>query len=140
MKSKIVLVLFFFLGFIVHAFFFPDFLYDGWRYFQKQPENVFKNTIPNAARPTDATPFITSIDYENQIFSKRNVQIHLGNYLAITNMQKDHSMWLESDNPYLNTGRAYSYYERVQVRLDTKGIYHVTDKLNPSQTITISVK
>lgn len=140
MKQSIVFVLLFTAGFLVHALFFPDVLYDALHTFQEVNTKIPQKEVVKNDDGEEKTSFFTYINYDGSSFDKRNVNIKLGNYLAITNMSREKGMHLESDNPLLQTGRSYGYYERVQTRMDEVGIYHVLNKLNPQATIKIIVR
>jgi hypothetical protein len=137
MKKNIILsVLFFGIGFLTHAFFFPDMLSNGIA-------DVSNIVIPNTSpTPQDqgSHSFMTEIDYNEGHFSRHNITVDIGSYVLITNQSKNHLMWLISNNPLLATVRGYGESEKVRVRLDTKGQYVVGDKNAPQERLVITVK
>lgn len=141
MPKALLLILVFTLGFLVHAFFFPDFLYNGLR----QALNIYnpqsakllgvqteKNTQPQYQ-------FMTYVNYNNGRFDPASVTIKRSYYLAITNMSKKEQMWLVSDHPLLNTKRGYAESERLQTILYEVGSYKVSNKLSPGPLLNVIV-
>jgi hypothetical protein len=99
-------------------------------------------TIQDAVVPSADTesniPGNVDIIYLDGKFTPSEAVIAVGRWVTITNKTDSH-MWLSSDNPWLSTSRGYSRSERVRVRMDDVGTYHVTNKNNLNATITIRV-
>lgn len=127
-------------GFFVHAFFFPDFFYDGISSFQKSSSKIVPTVAPQVEDNSQKIQFFTYINYDGQKFDKRNVIIRLGNYLVVTNTSSSEGMLLESDLPIFNTGRPFGLSETVQSRLDIPGMYYIHNTLKPSATINVIVR
>ena len=135
-RNLIFFALFFGLGFLTHALFFPDVLANGFTDFSSI-------VIPNTSPTQTAGPqynFETTITYDGDHFSRHNIIIGVGNYLIIQNVAKQHPMWLLSNDPQLTTVRGYGDSEKVEQRMDTAGKFVVEDKNNPQEKILITVK
>lgn len=74
--------------------------------------------------------FITYIDFEDGFFSKANVTIRPGDYLAVTNKSSEVQMWLVSTVSALMTPRGYAEGERLQTTLNEVGRFIVTEKIS----------
>lgn len=124
-------------GFLTHALLFPDFLANGVTII---PKELGPGITPTPT-PFELHTFMTKIDFDGEHFSRHNVTIEVGSYIIITNTNPNNQlMWLTSNNPQLATSRGYGQSEQVNVRLDTKGEYLVSDKNNPEERLLISVK
>src|SRR6185437_13591585 len=136
-RNLILFCLFFALGFLTHALFFPDILANG---FTDLASIVIPIPTPTQAAGGQQYAFQTTITYDGTHFSRHNVAIHVGNYLSIKNNAKQSLMWLVSNDPNLATDRGYGESEQVKERMDTLGQFAVEDKNNPSEKIVITVK
>ena len=136
MKKNIFLsLLFFVLGFLVHSFFFPDFLANGI-------SDVEKIALPdaNTTQNGNQQAFETKISFDGDRFSRHNIAIEVGSYLIITNTSPTKGMWLIATTQLLSTKRSYAESEAVRVRLDDRAQYVVADKNNPQEKLVITVK
>ena len=135
MRFLLGLIIAFTIGFFVHAFFFPDYFYNGLAELTKK--NV---TSANPVLPTGAPDqFFTYVTYSNGKFRPGKVTIKRSDYLAITNLNKIDRMWLVSDNKLLNTGRDYAESERLTVMLNELGTFTVLEKNNPAALLSVTV-
>ena len=140
-KSIFLSILFFALGFLTHAFFFPDVLVNGLNALlpQDTASPQVNTTVQNQNNNNSA--FMTEITYDGERFSRHNVTIEVGNYLTITNTSKENKlMWLYSNNKQLTTKRGYGESEQLKVRMDERGAFAVIDKNNPQEKLIITVK
>ena len=135
-KNIILFGIFFGLGFLTHALFFPDVLVNG---FTDVSSIIIPNTSPTPAGDVNST-FLTKITYDGKRFSRHSLVIPPESYVKIENINKDSLMWLISNNPALATPRGYAYTETINDRLDKRGTYVVEDKTNPQERIVITVK
>lgn len=136
MKKTILLsFLTFVLGFLTHAFIFPDFLANG-------VTDVSRVVLPapSAAPAQETQPLVTKITFDGKDFSRTNITVEFSRYLQITNTSKETLMWLTSNYPELTTERGYGETEAVSVRMDKRGQFVVADKNNPSERVVITVK
>ncbi len=135
MRFLLGLTIAFSVGFVVHAFFFPDVLYNGLAMFTK------KNFGEPAVAPTTEpdNQFFTYVNYRDGKFRPGKVTIKRSNYLAITNLNPDEFMWLVSDNKLLNTGRGYAESERLTTILNELGSFTVTEKNRPEAILSVTV-
>lgn len=137
MKKGIFLsILFFALGFLTHALFFPEFLANGLS--SVVPDPVVNTSVQTQTNENNA--FMTNIDFDGENFSRHNITIEVGSYLTITNTSNDKLMWLFSNNKQLTTPRGYGQSEQIKVRMDERGAYAVIDKNNPQEKLIITVK
>ena|SRR5258708_3702576 len=136
LKKLLLFGIIFILGFLTHAFFFPDFLING---FSDISAITLPNTSPTPGQDVNST-FFTKITYNGSHFSRHALIVPIDSYVMIENMSTDSRMWLLSNNPLLATQRGYSYTEAIRVRIDTKGSYVVEEKNNPQEKILITVK
>jgi hypothetical protein len=136
-RKLILFAVFFGLGFLTHALFFPDVLANG---FTDVASIVIPIPTPTQAAGGQQYSFQTTITYDGAHFSRHNIAIASGNYLAIKNIAKQNLMTLVSNDPNLATGRGYGEAEQVKERMDTAGQYVVEDKTNPQEKIVITVK
>ena len=136
-RKLILFAVFFCLGFLTHALFFPDVLANG---FTDVASIVIPVPTPTQAAGGQQYSFQTTITYDGAHFSRHNIAIAVGNYLAIKNIAKQNLMSLISNDPNLTTTRAYGESEQVKERMDTIGQFAVEDKNNPSEKIVITVK
>ncbi len=137
MKKNIILsIIFFFLGFLTHAFFFPDILSNGIT-------DVKNIAIPNLT-PTGGgqqnDPLITKIGFDGEQFSRHNVTIGFTRYIQIVNTSENTLMELQSTAKELTTTRGYATSEAVQMQFNQKGQFVVADKKNPDEKLVITVK
>jgi len=133
-----IMVLFFTLGFLVHAFFFPFVLTNNLSLLlqgKAQEENTLKNVIP-----VGQSKAVTNVLYINGEFTPRVVQVKNSYYLSIINDSENQLMFLASDNPLLRTPRGYGKSEELRVQLYDIGTYEVYDKNNPSSRLSVIVK
>lgn len=136
MKKKLLsFILFFFLGFLTHAFVFPDFLANGFT-------DVSKIVIPEPSNaPAQAADQqLTIIEFDGKKFSRNNIRVGFTRYLQIVNTSPDKLMWLNSNVPELATVRGYGEAEAVKTQFNEKGTFVVQDKNNPSEKLVITVK
>src|SRR5579872_5077194 len=135
-KKILLFSAFFILGFLTHAFFFPDFLING---FSDISNIAIPDISPTPGQDVNST-FFTKITYNDSHFSRHSLVIPISSYVMIENMSTTSRMWLLSNNPLLATQRGYSYTEAIRVRLDNRGSFVVEDKSNPQEKILITVK
>ncbi len=100
---------------------------------------IIKKSVFGTSTP-QADNFITYIDFDGEKFSQTNVNIILGNYLAITNQSKVKQMQLNSDSDLLNTPRGYAEGERLMVLMPTKGIFRVVANADAKNSMMVSVE
>lgn len=138
MKKNIALsILFFALGFLTHAFFFPEILANGIA----DIKNVaVPNVSPTSALSQTNDPLITRVDFDGKKFSKHNVTIGFTRYIQIVNTSKTEKMELIGTVRDLTTPRAYLESEAVKTQFNQKGQFVVADKNNPDERIIITVK
>ena len=136
LKKLILFGVFFGLGFLTHALFFPDVLING---FSDVQSIVIPNVSPTPAQDVNST-FMTKITYDGKHFSRHSLVIPPSSYIKIENISTDTLMWLISNNPDLATPRGYAESEEINVRLDKRGTYVVEDKTNPQERLVITVK
>lgn len=139
MRYLIYLVLFlitFFLGFIIHALYFPDVLSNG---IVSIPTNPFADEPDASPTPYDATKLNVKISFNGERFDRTNVTIQQSRYLQIVNESKDQLMLLSSSNSVFATPRGYGYSEKILVRMDDKGQFTVLEKNSGAKTV-ITVK
>ncbi len=72
--------------------------------------------------------FVTYVNFENGKFSDELVKIHKGDYLAITNTDKDNLMWLNATMSAWTTVRGYGESERVMKTIDEVGVYRIGER------------
>lgn len=138
MKKNIILsILFFIVGFLTHAIFFPDILANGIA-------DVKQVALPNA-EPTNANtgandPLITKITFDGKRFSRNNVTVGFTRYIQIMNTDKEELMELISSTKELTTSRGYAESEAVQMQFNQKGQFVVADRNNPEERLVITVK
>jgi hypothetical protein len=134
-KNIFLSLLFFIFGFLTHAFFFPEILSNGF-------VDIKSLIVPDSqTQVTDQnTGFKTEITFDGERFSRNNITLQTASYLTIINKSKDKQMWLNSNNPLLATKRGYGESEAIQLRLDQKGQFVVSDKNNPNEKLIIVVK
>src|SRR4030042_6795443 len=99
---------------------------------------IIEQAVNPPSNSESSIPGNIDIVYLDGKFTPSEAVIAVGRWVTITNKTDSH-MWLESDNPWLSTSRGYSRSERVRVRMDELGTYHVTNKNNLSATVTIKV-
>lgn len=130
----IVAIIIFAAGFLTHALFFPDFLANGI-------SDVTQLALPNPT-PTGSSlrPLTTTINYDGARFSRHNITIEVGTYLAIENTSLTELMWLHSDDPSFITPRGYGQSEALQKRMDTRGRIIIEDKNNPQEKLVVTIK
>jgi hypothetical protein len=137
MKKNIVLsILFFVVGFLTHAFFFPDVLVNGI-------VDVSQVAGPNTQQTENQQvndPQFTKVTFDGERFSRNNVTVGFTRYIQIVNESEKELMWLLSDDPDLTTKRGYGYSEAVQKQFNKKGQYVVINKNNPQEKLVITVK
>jgi len=130
------LLMFFLIGFFVHAAFFPDLFYNALGEFNKNKITV----SPTPTEEKDKSNFFTYVTYKDGKFRPGNITIGRSNYLAITNLNTKEPMWLISDNKLLNTERGYMESERLTVLLNELGTFTVIEKNRPEALLVITVK
>jgi hypothetical protein len=124
------------LGFLTHAFIFPDVLVNG---FSDVQNLVIPNVSPTPNQNTNDT-FQTTITFDGTHFSRHSLVLPFESYIIIKNISQNSLMWLLSNYPPLATPRGYGYTEEINIRLDKRGTFVVEDKNNPSERIVITVK
>ncbi len=82
--------------------------------------------------------FVTYVDFENGRFSDEIVKIHKGDYLAITNIDKDNLMWLSATMSAWSTVRGYAESERVMKTIDDVGVYRIGERIS-DDVLTVEV-
>lgn len=130
------LLIFFFIGFFVHALFFPDLFYNALGELNKK--NIVISPTPGEKK-TDSN-FFTYVTYKDGKFRPGNVTIGRSNYLVITNVNKKDPMWLVSDNKLLNTERGFMESERLTILLNELGRFTVVEKNRPEALLIVTVK
>ena len=129
-------ILFFVLGFLTHALFFPDVLNNGIT-------DIGALIVPNAKPTSTVTKHeaaLTTISFDGQKFSRHNVTVGYTRYIQIVNTSKDKLMWLISTTDELATKRGYGTSELVTMQANKKGTFVVADKNNPQEKLVITVK
>ena len=138
MKKNIILcILFFIIGFLMHALVFPDFLSNGVTDVQNL---IIPNSTPTEGGAQANEPLITKIDFDGARFSRHNITIGFTRYVQIVNVSPDTLMWLVSSTPQLSTPRGYGNSEAVQMQGNKKGQFVVENKNNPEEKLVITVK
>lgn len=135
MRFFVGLLVAFGLGFLVHAFFFPDVWYNGLAALTKKNIEVKSAPVPQNSNEQ----FFTYVTYQDGKFRPGKVTIKRSNYLAVTNLNAKEFMWLVSDNSLLNTNRNYAESERLTVLLNELGTFTVVEKNRPEALLTVSV-
>jgi hypothetical protein len=135
-KNLLLFLIFFGLGFITHALFFPDVLVNGFSDIQNL---VIPNISPTPGQDTNDN-FQTTITYDGKHFSRHSLVLPFESYIIIKNTSQNSLMWLISNNPLLATPRGYAYTEELHVRMDKRGTFLVEDKSNPQERLVITVK
>ncbi len=138
------LFLTFFLGFLTHAYFFPDLLpqtlssYARKAVGMKEPVTLITNKEVSKG---DAVALIKHVAYSDGVFSPSVVRVHYGNYISIMNVSKlpDDLMWLVSDSPELTTPRGFAESEHLQRTLLKEGSFVVSNKLRPESKLQVIV-
>ncbi|MCX6730500.1 MAG: hypothetical protein NTZ55_01505 [Candidatus Roizmanbacteria bacterium] len=137
-KNLILLFLFitsFFAGFVIHALFFPAVLTNNVMLYTKRAlENKQVTPVENNNKS------LTKVSYEDGQFDPQVVVIGKSYYIAITNMSSTEYMNLTSDNPLLTTPRDYGLSEEVRAQLYEPGVYTVSSKLHPGQSLKVIVR
>lgn len=72
--------------------------------------------------------FVTYVDFENGNFSLPVVKVHKGDYLAITNIDKENLMWLSATMSAWSTVRGYGEGERLMNTIDDVGVYRIGER------------
>lgn len=136
MRTVVYVLIIFSLGFLVHAFFFPNFLYKGLSPIKGIVLGINdKNSVNEAFNYS----FLNYVNFSDGQFDKREITIRKGDYIIITNKDNKQLMWLMSDNPFLSTPRGYGLGEEVRTILNNVGTLTVVNKMNRSQMLTIHV-
>ena len=138
MLKLILPIVFFIAGFLVHAHLLPE--VDLYTLKVLPNPTISTQAVPAQTASNNDDTFLTKIDYDGQKFSRHKLTVTTASYVVITNTSKDKQMWLESNNPLLATPRGYAESEAINVRLDTKGQFVVSDKNNPAEKLEITVK
>jgi len=137
MLAKIfIITIVFCLGFLTHAFFFPDVLTNG---IADVKQIALPNTSQTATLGTNDLQMIT-VTFDGKHFSRNNITVPFSRYLKIENQSKETLMSLIANNPLLSTPRGYGYGEALQVRMDKKGQFIIADKNNQQETLVVTVK
>lgn len=128
-------VLFFGMGFIVHAVFFPSLL--SGNYFLQ-----VKRTVENKKAPVveNQNKALTIVMFEEGEFDPKVVVIGKSYYLGITNNSDKELMTLTSKTPLLRTPRGYGKSEQLLVQLYDVGEYEVSSALHPDSVLKVIVK
>lgn len=129
------LLLFFSLGFIVHALFFPTVLTKNITVFTKR-------VIDQKPAPTldTSNKALTHVLFDEGEFDPQVVVIRKSYYLGIMNISEKELMTLTSDNPLLITPRGYGLSEEHIVQLYEPGDYTVSSLLHPDRELKVIVK
>lgn len=137
MKKNIFLTITaFILGFLIHAFFFPDFLANA---LFTSAHVVLSNEASPSVTPQTLDPLIREITFDGTHFSRNTVSVGRTRYLSITN-SSDKLMDLISNVEDLRTPRGYGKGELVKAQFNKPGTFVVQDKNNTSEQLTIIVK
>lgn len=138
MKKNIILsIVFFALGFVTHALFFPEILANGIT----DIRNVaVPNVSPTSALGSQEGPLITKVEFDGKRFSKHNITVEYTRYLHIINTSKTEQMELIGTTKELTTPRPYGESEAIQTQFNQKGQFVVADKNNPNEKLVITVK
>ncbi len=131
-NSGIIYALFFSLGFIVHALFFPSLLIDRFSTKITKQEAV--------SIPIEQNKSLTTVYYRNGVFEPSIVQIRKSYYVRIVNASKNELMWLTSESPLFRTLRGYGESEELKTILYDPNTYTVSSTLHPDKTLRIIVK
>ncbi len=127
-------VVFFMLGFFVHASFFPYMFVDLF-----VPSAQKKESAQSPAQEND-TIALTTVSYTDGSFTPRLVQMKKSYYLRIVNNSESELMWLTSSHPVLNTPRGYGKSEELRTILYEPGTYEVSSTLHPDRILKVIVQ
>src|SRR5487761_705944 len=94
LKNLVLFGVIFGLGFLTHAFFFPDVLVNG---FSDVSAIVIPNTSPTSTQNVNDS-FLTTITFDGNHFNRHSLVIPIASYVVIENISKDSLMWLVSNN------------------------------------------
>lgn len=140
MKKKkisvfLLLTAFFFMGFFVHAFFFPSF-------FTGNIALGIKRAMNNEKTPSidNQNKALTIVTYEDGEFDPKVVVVGKSYYVGIINNSDKELMTLTSSNPIFNTPRGYAKSEQQLVQLYDVGTYEVSSLLHPNSFLKVIVK
>lgn len=128
----IISVITFFLGFFTHSIFFPDL------FVPTSPSTLI--TAPIEIKPQKVEDIFFHVTYQNGQFHPSRVTLSKGQYITVRNMNKGALMWLVSDEETFNTNRGYAEGEEIKNIYSTEKTFTVTDKLNSSAVLTVTVK
>jgi len=138
-KKKILLlflcILFFSVGFIVHALFFPTVLTNNFLLYTK-----YSSEKRQISAVKDVNKSLTLVSFDEGEFDPQVAVVGKSYYLGITNMSGKELMTLTSENPLLRTPRGYAESERLVVQLYQAGEYTVSSALHPDRTLKVIVK
>ena len=135
-KSLITIIITFSLGFLTHAFFFPDVLTNGIT-------DVKNIIIPNSGSTANSqtnNPLFTEITFDGERFSRHNITIGYTQYIRIVNTSDSKLMELVGSTNALTTNRGYGESEALQMQFNQKGQFAVVDKNNTEEKLVITVK
>lgn len=131
----LLLIIVFFLGFAIHALFFPTIL--SRNYTLDIKHSIDKKDIKNSI---ETNPAQTIVTFENGEFNPRVVVIGKSYYVGIRNMSDTELMTLTSLNPLFQTPRGYGKSEELLVQLYDVGEYFVSSALHPDKVLKVIVK
>jgi hypothetical protein len=129
------LLFIFFLGFAVHALFFPTLL---TRNITISTKRVLENKKAPVIEETNKA--VTHVLFEEGEFDPPVVVIRNSYYLGIMNNSDKELMTLTSDTPLFRTPRGYGLSEEHMMQLYDKGEYTVSSLLHPDKVLRVIVK
>jgi hypothetical protein len=124
------------LGFLVHAYVFPNTLINQNVNFE---DLLTKQKLAGNKKANQTFLLENKVSYINGSFKPTRVVMHTGDYIEIINQNKDTYMELISNNTALSTPRPYGYTEQVRSILPEAGTYTVFDKSNKNVSLVIVV-
>ncbi len=74
--------------------------------------------------------FVTYVEFVDGKFSLPTVKVHKGDYLALTNIDKDNLMWLSATMSAWSTVRGYAEGERIMQTFDEVGTYRIGERIS----------
>lgn len=141
MRVLLLCVLFFTIGFFVHAQFFSSLLPE--QLFATIQKTAGMKTVSDTKQPAVNNQFnqsTTYVIYENGSFKPPKVITKKGNRLIIQNSDKEELMWLDSESTDFTTQRGFAYSEQFNIILPKQGNFSTINKLNPQTQLTIEVR
>lgn len=103
--------------------------------FVKVDQKILNQTVESVSGKDQ---FVTYVDFSDGNFSLPTVKVHKGDYLAITNTDKENLMWLTATMSAWGTVRGYGEGERVMNTIDDTGLYKIFEK-NSGEVLSVEV-